>query len=188
MLERIRQKVDQMHLEDRVKIQECSFTNLEEVTEGPFDAVFSDLGGLNCIPDLRPVVEKVPELLVPGGLVAWVLMPSVCLWELVAAFSGDFRLAFRRFSRQGTLAHLEGKHFMIYYFSPHQALSAFGPQFKPLEIEGVSIFAPPAESKKLAKDHPRLYNLLCWLDDHLAHRSPFYGWGDFYILTLRYSP
>jgi ubiquinone/menaquinone biosynthesis C-methylase UbiE len=188
MLERIRQKVDQFHLEDRVKIQECSFTHLEEVTEGPFDAVFSDLGGLNCIPDLRQVIEKLPQLLKPGGLVAWVLMPTVCLWELAAVFSGDFHLASRRLSRRGTLAHLEGKHFMIYYFSPTQALSSFSPGFTPLEIEGISIFAPPAESKKLAQEHPRLYRLLCWLDDHLAHRRPFRSWGDFYILTLRYSP
>jgi hypothetical protein len=127
-------------------------------------------------------------LLRPGGLVTWVLMPPVCLWELALIFTGDWRVAFRRLSPKGTLAHLEGLHFMIYYFTPRQAVAAFGPQFIPLGLEGLSVFAPPAESKNLAKRHPRLYGWLCRLDDRLAHRPPFHGWGDFFVVSLRYTP
>jgi hypothetical protein len=56
-----------------------------------------------------------------------------------------------------------------------------------LAIEGLSIFAPPAESKNLALRHPRLYRALCWLDDRLSRLPPFSGWGDFFILTMRYN-
>ena len=188
MLQRLRGKVKSLGLEDRVTIQQVSFTELEEVQGGPFDAVFSDLGGLNCIPDLHPVVQGLPALLRPGGLVTWVLMPTVCLWELALAFRGDFKVAFRRLSPKGTRAHLEGLHFMIYYFTPSQALASFGPQFIPLDLEGLCVFAPPAESKNLAEQHPRLYGGLSWLDDRLASRAPYYGWGDFFVISLRYSP
>jgi hypothetical protein len=173
-------------LADRITIQECSFLELEKIESGPFDAVFSDLGGLNCIPDLRPVIEKLPALLKPGGLVTWVLMPPICLWELGWAFKGDFRYAFRRLSPQGTRAHLEGKYFTIYYFSPAQVRSVFPHPFSLLEVEGISIFAPPAESKNLAVGITHIPDP-CKLDDHLAMKRPFRAWGDFYINSYRYQ-
>ncbi len=188
MLQRLRDKVDRSGLAERVVVQNCSFTALEAVHGGPFDAVFSNLGGLNCIPDLRPVIAQLPLVVAPGGTVTWVLMPRICLWELGLVFTGDFKVAARRLSRGGTLAHLEGKRFMIYYFTPQQVIAAFRPGYQLQEIEGLSVFAPPAESKNLALKHPALYRGLCWLDDHLARRPPFYGWGDFFIATFRYLP
>jgi hypothetical protein len=77
---------------------------------------------------------------------------------------------------------------MIYYFTPPQALAAFGAQFIPLDLEGLCVFAPPAESKNLARQHPRLYGWLCRMDELLARRAPFYGWGDFFVISLRYAP
>jgi len=188
MLQRLQDKVDRAGLAERVVVQNCSFTALEAVRGGPFDAVFSNLGGLNCIPDLRPVIAQLPLALAPGGTVTWVLMPRVCLWELGLVFTGDFKVATRRLSGSGTLAHLEGKRFMIYYYTPQQVVAAFRPGYQLLEIEGLSVFAPPAESKNLALKYPSLYRRLCWLDDRLAHRPPFYGWGDFFIATFRYQP
>jgi len=188
MLGRLRDKVAARGLEERVTVQEITFTALEKVGGGPYDAVFSNLGGLNCIRDLRQVTSSLPALLRPGGTVVWVLMPPICLWELAMALTGDFRYAFRRLSKGGTLAHLEGLYFKVYYFTPRQVISAFGRQFISLEIEGLSVFAPPAESKNLALSRPRLYAWLCRLDERLAKRAPFNGWGDFFILSLRYEP
>jgi ubiquinone/menaquinone biosynthesis C-methylase UbiE len=188
MLGRLRAKIDRFGLQDRVKVQNCSFTTLDRIQDGPFDAVFSNLGGLNCIRDLRQVTRQLTALLRPGGHVIWVLMPPICLWELALGFSGNLKVGFRRLSPNGTLAHLEGLYFMVYYFTPRQVLAAFGADYKLLAIEGLSVFAPPAESKNLAKKHPRLYGSLCWLDDRLAMRWPFYGWGDFFIISLRYAP
>jgi ubiquinone/menaquinone biosynthesis C-methylase UbiE len=188
MLSRLRAKVSELELEEQVVVQDCSFTELERVTAGPFEAVFSDLGGLNCIPDLGLVAAKLPRLLKPGGLVTWVLMPPICLWELAAAFTGDFHFAFRRLAPNGTRAHLEGRYFKVYYFTPARARKAFGAQFRQLSVEGLSVFAPPAESKNLALRRPHLYRLLCEIDNRLAGKTPFRGWGDFYILTLRFEP
>jgi ubiquinone/menaquinone biosynthesis C-methylase UbiE len=187
MLKRLEEKVERLGFDGRVSFQECSFTQLERLSGGPFDAVFSNLGGLNCTSDLSSVACGMLPLLRPGGLVTWVLMPPVCLWELAMALTGDLRFAFRRLAPNGTRAHLEGKYFTIYYFTPRQVIHALGPQFTPLVIEGLSIFAPPAESKNLAWRHPRLYNALCWLDERLCRIPPFRAWGDFYMITLRYQ-
>lgn len=188
MLGRIQDKVNRFGLSDRVSVQKCSFTDLGQVGSGPFDAVFSNLGGLNCIPDLSQVAKSLSSLLKPGGVVTWVLMPPIYVSELALALSGNFKVAFRRLAPRGTLAHLEGLHFMIYYYTPDQVIDAFGPEYVPLSLEGLSVFAPPAESKNLAKRHPSLYRCLCWLDDHLARRAPFSRWGDFFIISLRYEP
>src|SRR5512140_1034239 len=52
MLERLRDKVRTLRLQYRVTVEEQSFLSLEDAEGAPFDAVFSDLGGLNCVPDL----------------------------------------------------------------------------------------------------------------------------------------
>jgi len=188
MLARAREKVRRLELDRRVTVQECSFLDLERAQGAPFDAVFSDLGGLNCIPDLTPVIQSLPRVLRPGGLVTWVLMPRICLWEIAEIFRGNPRLAFRRFSRKGTRAHLEGLYFTVYYFTPGQLVRGFGTDYTPLAVEGLSVITPTAESKNLAKRHPRFYHALSWLDDRLAPRWPWRGWGDFFIASLRYTP
>lgn len=188
MLGRLRDKVEQLGLSDCVMVQECSFTDLAQVQAGPFDAVFSNLGGLNCIPDLTPVIDSLPNLLRPGGLVTWVLMPPICLWELAMIFNGQARLALRRLSPRGTQAHLEGMYFKVYYFKPQQVIASFGEAYQLLALEGLSVITPTAESKTLAKRHPRLYRALSRLDDRLSTRPPWWGWGDFFIVSLRYQP
>lgn len=188
MLERLQDKVLQNNLGDRITFQQCSFTELDKVHGAPFDAVFSNLGGLNCIPDLSPVIAQLPSVLRPDSLVTWALMPPVCLWEMAEIFRGHPRLAFRRFARNGTRAHLEGLYFTVHYFTPKKVLRWFGDEYAPLAVEGLSVVTPTAESKNFAKRYARLYRALCWLDDRLASRPPWRGWGDFFIVTLRHQP
>ncbi len=188
MLNRLQDKVEELKLQDRITIEERSFLSLDNIPGAPFDAVFSDLGGLNCIPNLTLVIQQLPKILKPGGLITWVLMPRLCLWEMAEVFRGNFRLAFRRLARHGVRANLEGLHFDVYYFSPREALSWFGKDFDLIALKGLSVITPTAESKNFAKQFSRLYKILSWLDDKLSPHWPWNGWGDFYILSLRYNP
>ena len=186
MLNRLQEKLHQLGLQGHVTMEARSFLSLENVQGAPFDAVFSDLGGLNCVPDLTPVIQQLPKILKPGGIVTWVLMPHICLWEIAEVFRGNFSLAFRRLSRGSVRAHLEGLYFDVYYFSPRQVVQWFGDKFELMTLEGLSVLTPTAESKNFARWHPRVYRTLGWLDDRLSPRWPWNGWGDFYILTMRY--
>jgi len=188
MLSQLPEKISKNSLSEKITFQQCSFTELNKIQGAPFDAVFSNLGGLNCIPDLSPVIAQLPTVLRPNGLVTFVLMPPVCLWELAEIFRGHPRLAFRRFARGGTRAHLEGLDFKVFYFTPKITLQWFGAEYDCLSIEGLSVFTPTAESKSFAKRYTRLYRALSWLDDRLAFSSPWRDWGDFFIITLRYHP
>jgi ubiquinone/menaquinone biosynthesis C-methylase UbiE len=188
MLDRLRAKVSDLNLEDRITVEERSFLSLNDVPGAPFDAVFSDLGGLNCVPDLSPVIAQLPRVLRPEGIATWVLMPHVCLWEMAEVFRLHFHLAFRRFSHGAVRANLEGLQFEVYYFSPRQVLDWFGNDYQLLALEGLSVLTPTAESKSFARLYPRLYRALSWLDNRLSPHWPWYGWGDFYMLSLRYHP
>ncbi len=188
MLDRLRLKAGEVGMQERITAEERSFLQLDGVPGAPFDAVFSDLGGLNCISNLSPVIAQLPRVTKPGGIVTWVLMPHVCLWEMAEVFRLNFKVAFRRFSQRGVRANLEGLHFPVYYFSPHQVIQWFGPEFELVRLEGLSVITPTAESKALAKRYQRLYRVLAWMDDRLSPRWPWYGWGDFYILSMRYRP
>lgn len=185
MLARARDKADAHGLGGRLTVQECSFLDLDRVDGGPYDAVLSDLGGLNCTPDLAPVLGRLDQVLRPGGVAVVVVMPPVCLWELGLVFTGRFRVATRRLARRGTRAHLEGRHFTVWYYRPREVVAAFGPDFRVRSVEGLSVFTPTAESKNLAKRHPRLYGMLARLDDAVRSHRPFRGWGDFFIVVAQ---
>lgn len=185
MLERLRARAMRPDALGRITVQPCSFLELGSVEGGPYDAVFSDLGGLNCVPDLRPVVAGLASVLKPGGTVTWVLMPPICLWELATIATGQVGLASRRLRRHGVTAHLEGRQFEVSYFSPREVVAAFGAAYELLAIEGLSVITPTAESKRLAIAHRRTYAALAWLDDRLSRRAPFRGWGDFFVISFR---
>ncbi len=188
MLARLRTKAHDLGLQDLITLEERSFLSLLDTPGAPFDAVFSDLGGLNCVADLSPVIRQLPTVLRPDGIVTWVLMSHVCLWEMAELFRGHPRLAFRRFARGAVRSHLEGLYFDVYYFSPGQTVEWFGDEFELIALEGLSVITPTAESKNFAKRHPRVYRALSWLDDRLAPHWPWNGWGDFYIASFRYRP
>ncbi len=188
MLAQIQEKAHRYSLEGRLTSQLCSFTQLENVSAGPFQYVFSDMGGVNCTPNLRQITHGLERLLTPGAFVTWVVMPPVCLWELAMALRGDFKTARRRLQRGGVLSNVEGVQFMTYYFTPKQIIEAFGERFKPVKLQGLSVFTPTADRKSFSGQYPRLYALLRRLDDRLADRAPFSRWGDFFILTLQFLP
>jgi ubiquinone/menaquinone biosynthesis C-methylase UbiE len=185
MLDRLRSKVSAGGLQNAVTVQQCSFLELDAVSGGPYVAVLSNLGGLNCTADLGRVAAGLQRLLAPGGVAVLVVMPRICLWELALVFTGQFRLATRRLRRGGTIAHLEGRHFPVYYFDPQQVVHAFASGYDVISIQGLSVLTPTLESKNLAIRHPRVYGTLAWLDDRVAAHRPFSAWGDFAIVALR---
>lgn len=187
MLARIRDKVASHALQDAVTVQACSFHDLHRIDGAPYDAALSNLGGLNCTADLAGVARGLAPLIRDGGIAVVVVMPRICLWELGLVFTGQPRLATRRLRRGGTVAHLEGRHFPVHYFTPREVANAFGGGWERVAVEGLSVVTPTAESKGLARRHPHLYRALAALDDAVSPHRPFSGWGDFAITVLRRS-
>ena len=185
MVAQCRRKITARGLGDRMTAQRLSFTELERVEGGPYDLVFSNFGGLNCVPDLTEMTRGLPHVLKPGGFVSLVIMPPVCPWELLQALRGDLGTAFRRLHRGGVMARVASAHFKTYYFRPGQVERALGPGYRRIAVRALSLFSPPPYLEKFARGHPRLFRRLARLDERLAGLPLLNAMGDFFIVTAQ---
>jgi len=188
MIKQIEQKITDRKLGNNLKVQQCSYTELDRLSENGFNYVFSNFGGLNCIPNLAEVIKHLPALLKPGAIVTFVIMPPVCPWEIGKVFKGKWKEAFRRFNKKGAPAHLEGEYFPTYYFSPPQAVAAFGLEFKKIKLEGLATFSPPPYAEKFPERFPAAYKMLTWLDEKTAQFPLCRSYADHFILSMQYHP
>ncbi len=186
MLERAKQKAEELHLQDRLSFEQLSYTDLQRSDLQPFDLTFSNFGGLNCVSDIKLVADSVRPLLKPNASVIWALMPPFCLWEFSMILRGRFKLATRRFAGRSTVFK-EGLHYPVFYYTPAQVAKAWSEDFQIESVEALSVITPPATNKDFAVKRPRAFEVLSKLDDALAPRWPFKYWGDFTIITLKHE-
>jgi ubiquinone/menaquinone biosynthesis C-methylase UbiE len=184
MIEAIKKKISHSNPFDRLSVQQLSYDQLDQLKGQKFDFIFSDFGGLNCIDDLSKVTKSLPSILNSGGFVTWVIMPPVCPWEILGVLKGN-RNAFRRFNKSGVIAHLEGKHFQIWYHSLTSIKKAFGPNFKLVRHEGLAALSPPPHVIQFSNKHPALYKLLQRADRAVRNHFPFNRWADHIIVSFQ---
>lgn len=165
----------------------CSYTELENLQQpGPYDLVFSNFAGLNCTGRLEKVLDSLYHLLKPGGHATLVILPKFCLWELLLAFKGKFRTAFRRFTgRRGTRAHIEGEYFRCWYYNPSFVRRHLKESFEVAKLEGLCTIVPPSYIEGFAEKHPRWYAWLVRMENKWKSTWPWKVIGDYYIITLR---
>jgi len=185
MLAALAAKAQRPEAEGRLTHELLSNTDLDRVEGGPFDAVFSNLGGLNCTDDLASVTRHLPAVLKPGGVAVLVVMPPLCPWELLQAFRGHFRTARRRLSRRGTLANVGGAQVRTWYHAPAKLQRALGPAFQTLAVRSLCTFSPPSYFEGFVRRHEGLTRKLMALDDRLCGIWPLNQVGDFYVLVAR---
>ncbi len=188
MLHQMQKKFAASQFEARIRCALCSFTQLQTLPLEQFDHVFSNFGGLNCIPNLKDVIQQLPRLLKPGATITFVIMPRICPWEIAQSLRGRIRLAFRRFSRNGTSAYIDGHRFLSYYFSPSQVIKLFDDRFVLARLRGVASLSPPPYYDTFPVKHPRIYNLLIGLDERYSSLPPLNRWADHFIITMKYLP
>ncbi|MFZ4620824.1 MAG: class I SAM-dependent methyltransferase [Bacteroidota bacterium] len=187
MVEQIRKKISEHRLEERVTTEQRSFAEAGGLAPRKFDHIFSNFGGLNCVPDLCPIAEQLATIIKPGGLITMVIMPKICPWEILHLLRGNTDIGLRRLHKDGVIAHIEGHHFRTYYFSVNETIRAFGDSFSVVSIRGVASCSPPPTMEKFPKHFPRIYSFLQSCDERLSLYPPFNRWADQFILTLRYN-
>jgi ubiquinone/menaquinone biosynthesis C-methylase UbiE len=185
MLAQLQQKLVSHGLEDCVSIEQCSFNRLEQLGTTPeFDYVFSDFGGLNCTDKLDKVLMDIDKLLKPGGRFTLVIMPRICLWELLMVFRGYFKTAFRRLRKGGAGAQVEGLPFQCYYYDPGLIVKQMGKRYKLCSLKGLAITVPPPYIEHFTERHPRWFAILEKWENRLWTKPPFNRWGDHYMITM----
>jgi len=186
MVEQIKKKAANQNLNGKLTFQQCSYTELDKIENRKFDFIFSNFGGLNCVPDLSEVTKFFPSLLKNKGRVCFVILPPVCPWEIVQMFRGKFSLAFRRFGKNGTIANVEGVKFRTYYFSTGDVKKALGKDFNIISRKGLGIFTPSPQMEKIPNSFPRLTKFLNRIDEMISGIFPFNRIGDHIIVTAQF--
>jgi ubiquinone/menaquinone biosynthesis C-methylase UbiE len=159
--------------------------NLDQLTvQRPFDGAFSNFSGLNCVAELKPVAQKLADLIRPQGRVLLCIWSRVCaaetLWYL---FHGRPAKAIRRVSRK-SWARLGQKTIPVFYPSIREVRRSFAPWFRLTSRRAVGLFVPPSYLEPVIRTRENLLARLEWLDRHCAHWPGLRDAGDHVLLEF----
>lgn len=182
MIARLKER--EQKLSPALHVRQLSFEQLDQLNEGGFDLVFSNFGGLNCTARLDNIAKSVATKMKTGGFLVWVIMPPVSLWEMLGILKGN-RHAFRRMSKNGVPAKLEGETFTTWYHSLRSISRAVPADLEFVSSSGLAAVSPPPYRDDIARNKTSLYRMLRSLDQKVRHTFPFNRWADHLIVTFR---
>lgn len=150
-----------------------------------FDGAFSNFGGLNCVPDLRPLARALALWLRPGATAILVVMGPVCPWEITwRLLHLRPRAAFRRWARGGAQARIGGRTLKVFYPWPGALARSFAPEFRAVRLAGLGVALPPSLLARALEKRRGLIRALSELEDRVASVWPTTHLSDHYILEL----
>jgi SAM-dependent methyltransferase len=159
--------------------------------EEPFDLVFSNFAGLNCLaPDqLTALNNQLQQLITGEGYFAAVLFGKFTTWEIFYyTFKADFRKAFRRWRNKVVNVPLtETVSQPVYYYRP-ATFSLFFPCMKLQEKKPVGLLGPPSYREQAMQKRPRFFSVLKKLDNQLCRFSNLSVLADHTYLLLKKQP
>lgn len=171
----------------REKFPQLQFEQLDfhQLADAPsFNYLYSNFGGLNCIPDAPECLRNAASNAGSGTRMTLVVISSFSFWESLLLFAGKFRTATRRWFSNKSHAKVEGVPFTCFYYRPSSFLKRLGREWKLLELEALCLSVPPSYIEGFDQKHARWFQRLQKLEQRYAHHPVFRGWGDYFILTV----
>lgn len=186
MVNQTRQRVARASLEQCVEVRHIGAHELEQLDTPMFDAIYSDLGPLNCVGDLRAVSRQCAAHLRPRGVLIFSVMGRYCPWEMVYyAARGDFHAARRRFPRGAVPVNLDAGIIWTYYHSPREFFAHFENEFQLVAYRALNLFLPPPYLIRWYERFRKPMALLASLDAALDAVPSLREGGDHFLMTLR---
>lgn len=187
MARRARARAAQAGLDGAVQVMPLSIQELGRLAGRRFDAAYSNLGALNCVPDLAEAARLIAAALRPGGHLIASAIGRICPWEIALfAAKGQWRRARLRFSRDLVPVPLNGETVWTRYFSPREFEAPFaGAGFERLALRALGLFTPPPYMLAFVERHPRLLETLQTVEDRVATWPGLREWGDHFLIVMR---
>jgi SAM-dependent methyltransferase len=147
-----------------------------------FDGVMSNFGALNCVGDLRSLLQGVATLCAPKANLIFVVMGRYVPWEwLWYAVRGDGRKALRRMKKNG----VEWRGLTIHYPAPRALALLLAPHFEVTHVAPLGCILPPSYASGWLERAPLAFRALASLE-RLAHTcTPLASLADHYIIEAR---
>lgn len=151
-----------------------------------FDGAYSNLGPLNCVPDLTNVACECARLVKPGGALVFTVIGRVCPWEIAHyALKRRWARIAVRFSRQAVPVGMNQRTIWTRYFTPGEFYRGFHDHFELEHVRGICLFAPPPYLTWLRTRHPAWHDRLWALDRRLASWPVLRSMGDHFLIVMR---
>ena len=187
MIERTRDRAERAELSARVEALPVGAQELHKL-EGDdlFDGAYSNLGPLNCVPDLACVSRECARLLKPGGTLVFTVIGRYCPWEMAHyARQGRWARMKVRFARGTVAVGMNSRTIWTRYFTPAEFYRDFAEHFELVHVRGLCVFVPPPYLTWLKDKHPRWHERLWRLDRRVAGWPLLRNLGDHFLIVLR---
>jgi SAM-dependent methyltransferase len=186
MVRRTRERAVQAQLGERVVPLTIGAHELERLAgRALYDGAYSDLGALNCVPDLTVVARECARLLKPGGALVFSVIGRVCPWEI-----GHYllRARWRRIAvryRCGLVpVGMNGRTIWTRYYGPREFYANFREHFDCTHWRSICLCAPPPYLVGLRDRHRAWYERLWQIDRRVAGWPLLRGLGDHFLMVL----
>jgi SAM-dependent methyltransferase len=187
MVRQAERRIQEARLADRVIVQQLGIHEIDCLEDSAFDAVYSNFGPLNCVPDLAAALRAVAARLRPNGVLVASVIGRTCPWELALyAARGDWRRATVRFARGFVAVPLEGRTVWTRYYATEEFESMCAlAGLSRVHLRALGLCAPPPYLQAFADRHPTLVSTLVRIDDAMGAWPVVRRWGDHFLMVLR---
>jgi SAM-dependent methyltransferase len=186
MVERTRARLQQSGADERASARVLGIHELHQLQGERFDGIYSDLGALNCAPDLHHTARACGELLRPGGHIVASVIGRTCPWEIAYyAAHANWKRAFFRWSDRALPVPLNQETVWTRYFTPRRFYSAFAEIFDLTFYRGLRICSPPPYM--FGPTYQRLLPICRlgeWVDDRIGALPIVRDAGDHFLMVL----
>jgi len=186
MVGQTRERAGRAGIDGMVAVHQVGIHELGGLPAGIFDGAYSNLGALNCIPDLGSAAASIAARLRPGGLLIASVIGRVCPWELaIFGRKRDWRRAVARWSKAAVPVPLSGGTVWTRYYSPSEFRSTFAAAgFRLRSLRTLGLLVPPPYAVAFADRHPHLLARLQAIEDRIAAWPGVRGWGDHFLVVM----
>ena len=181
-----RERVGRAGAGGKVTAHNVGIHELERLPDGQFDGAYSNLGALNCVPDLTEAAQSIAARLRPGGMMVASVIGRVCPWELaIFSVKRDWTRAVARSERDAVAVPLNGRLVWTRYYSPSEFRSIFeAAGFRQRSLRSLGLLVPPPYAVGFAERHPKLIRRLQAADDRVAGSPGLRRWGDHFLIVM----
>lgn len=187
MVGRTRDRAEREQLTERVQAVAVGGQDFERLEgDAAYDGAYSNLGPLNCVPNLEVLSRECARLLKPGGRLVFTVIGRICPWE-IGHYAGRRRWARVgiRFARKFVPVNMNNHTIWTRYYLPREFYSAFQKHFTLEHYRGLCTFAPPPYLTWAREKHPRLHTWLWRLDRRTAGWPVLRSMGDHFLIVMK---
>jgi len=184
MVDRTRARAERASMPCRIDARHVGIQELHRI-EGEFDGIYSNLGPMNCAPDLRAVAAECARLLRPGGKLVCSVIGRICPWEIGHyVVRGRLQRARVRAARGATAVGMNRHTIWTRYYLPREFYGAFSEHFSLCGYRALGLFMPPPYLVDYYRRHRRWCHWLGRLDDRLGAAPLLRNMGDHFLVVM----